>query len=139
MHNEKLIGTQSYDDLTLTHNKKDKNQKKQMIENKVHFLQTLEPNDEGVIESIEDVDTYIVRVDRQKKILRVKLDGVSKLVGNPKLEPIMDLKKRISEYLKQNFVQRTVILDVNDFDQISNSFSGILRLQGKGKDKISLQ
>ena len=86
MHNEKKIGIQSFEDLTVHHNKKDKAQKKLAIENKIKCLQNLDENEEGVVQAIIDANTYIVRADKSKKILRVRLDGVTRLYANPKLK-----------------------------------------------------
>lgn len=41
--------------------------------------------EEGVVDKCIDPVTYIIRVDAHKKLIRVRLDGVSKLVANPRL------------------------------------------------------
>ena len=74
-----------------------------------------------------------------KKIIKVKLDGVKALKGNPRLPEIQELNENIGNYLLNEFLQRTVTLELNDYDQNENSFLGVLRVTKKGKERNSLQ
>jgi hypothetical protein len=102
------------------------------------FLRDLGDNDEGVIEKIIDATTYIIRVDSLKKIIRVKLDGVKKLKANPRLEEVQQLNNRIKKFSDESLLQRTVFLELNDFERTQNAFMGMVRI-GKGREKISIQ
>ena len=110
-----------------------------LIENKVNFLKKMEAAEEGIVQQIIDANTFIVRNDRSRKIIRVRLDGVSKLSGNPKLKEITELQKIIENFTFQNLNQRAVFLDLTDFDEANNTFVGVVRMQGKGKDKVTFQ
>ena len=127
------MGVQLYEDLTIHHQKKEKTQKKLMIDHKIKCLQNLEVNEEGVILSVIDANTYGIRADKSKKILRVRLDGIIKISVNPKLKEIEELNKKIEDFTFKNFNQRTVFLNLTDYDTISNNFIGIVQVQGRGK------
>lgn len=101
-------------------------------------MRDLGDNDEGVIEKIIDATTYIIRVDSLKKIIRVKLDGVKKLKANPRLEEVQQLNSRIKKFSDESLLQRTVFLELNDFERTQNAFMGMVRV-GKGREKISIQ
>lgn len=101
-------------------------------------MRDLGDNDEGVIEKIIDATTYIIRVDSLKKIIRVKLDGVKKLKANPRLEEVQQLNNRIKKFSDESLLQRTVFLELNDFERTQNAFMGMVRV-GKGREKISIQ
>ena len=49
------------------------------------YLQNVSESVEGVIEKLVSPTVYIVRIDADMKIIRLRLDGVDNLQINPKL------------------------------------------------------
>ena len=91
------------------------------------------------MQGIIDATTFIIRCDKSKKIVKVQLDGVRRLEGNPNLKEIIDLQNKITDYTLKNFNQRNVFIDLTDYDEVNNNFIGVIWMQGKGKQKMTIQ
>ena len=91
------------------------------------------------MQGIIDATTFIIRCDKSKKIVKVQLDGVRRLEENPNLKEIIDLQNKITDYTLKNFNQRNVFIDLTDYDEVNNNFIGVIWMQGKGKQKMTIQ
>ena len=101
----------------------------------MRYLQELEEQSEAVVEKVVDLTTYVVRVPASRKILRVRLDGVRKSAGNPFLPEIKEICANAQTFTYRTFYQRTVFLDLTDFDEAENCFIGEVSLSLHGRHR----
>ena len=101
-------------------------------------MKKVEINTEGVLEKMVDTVTFIVRIDEYNKIIRVKLEGVHRNTANPRLPEMDKLSKDVNEFWNKKLIQRTVYLELIDYDESENNFIGFIRIKEKGR-KFAIQ
>lgn len=72
-------------------------------------------------------DIFTIRINSYKTLINFKVEGIESLECNLTIKEVKDFKDHSFNFLRENIIQRDVIIEPVDFDSKHGCFIGYMR------------